>query len=258
MKKALRVRLISAAVIVAGATGLLWPREPSYGGKRLSAWLKDFEAEQAEKRMAAADAVRHIGSNAVPLVIEKLRMPGRSVSHPSRVQRWKEAFATYLRNHTSINVADARASRPRLQAFAALDALGPAGKDALPALEQLLQESPPDPDVLYIVARMGEAGNPVLRRAGTNEEKLIRWEAAICLNMPEHLNAPSAGADLNRRLCEFHLRIMRASFQEYVRLHPEAATPKDASPGVPTFIPKLGNVGETNAVRRPVAVNPLE
>jgi hypothetical protein len=224
----------------------------------LSAWLKDFEDEQAEKRMAAADAVRHIGPNAVPLVIEKLRMPRRPASNPSRAERWKQAFATYLRSHTSINIADARASRPRVQAFAALDALGPAGKGALPALEQLLHESPPDPDALYIVARMGEAGDPVLRQALTNEEKVIRWEAALCLTMREGASSSGDGADLNRRLCEFHLKIMKASFEEYVKLHPKAVSTRDASSGAPTFIPKLGNGGETNAVRRPVAGNPLE
>jgi hypothetical protein len=258
MKKAMRLRLIFAAAIVAGATALLWPREPSYGGKRLSAWLKDFEAEQAEQRMAAADAVRHIGSNAVPMVIEKLRMPRRPASNPSRVERWKQAFATYLRNHTSINVADARASRPRLQAFAALDALGPAGKGALPALEQLLQESPPDPDALYIAARMGEASGPVLRRALTNQETVVRLEAAICLKMPEWLSAPGSGSDLNKRLCQFHLKIVQASFREYVRLHPEVFATNDDSAGAPTFIPKRGGVDETNAVRDPVATNPFE
>src|SRR6184192_814673 len=110
MRKATQLRLVLAAVTVVGAASLLWPREPSYGGRRLSAWLKGFEAEQAEKRIAAADAIRHIGSNAVPLVVEKLRMPRRPVSNLSRVERWKQAFATYLRSHTSINVDDARTS----------------------------------------------------------------------------------------------------------------------------------------------------
>ena len=75
--------------------------------------------------------------------------------------------------------------RPAEQALAGLDALGSAAETALPALEEMLQENPPDPRVLYVAARIGPASIPLLSRCLTNgipdAAKLIRTEAKICL-----------------------------------------------------------------------------
>jgi hypothetical protein len=85
------------------------------------------------------------------------------------LSRQKIIKVSLPRNYTS----------PRHQAFAALDALGPAAKEALPALEKLLHEHPPDPHCTYIIARIGPAGLPLLNQALTNDERIIRMEAHV-------------------------------------------------------------------------------
>jgi hypothetical protein len=120
---------------------------------------------------------------------------------------------------------------PRHQALAAIDALGPAAADALPALAILLHENPPDPRAPYLIARIGPDGLPLLRQALTNENRLVRMEASVCLEMlnsRSEILFPSDGTDVasfDRRICEFNLRMVNAGFQEYKLQHPEKLLP---------------------------------
>jgi hypothetical protein len=154
---------------------------PSYEGRGLSSWLKDFDVEKREKRPAAEDALRHIGPKAVPFLVRRLEhtTPNRGFV----AQQWKEKIFEFWAKYSGLKIFSARPADLRHQGLAGLDALGPAGQGALPALERMLQEVPPVPQVLYVAARLGEAGEPLLRRALTNEERVIRLEASICLEM---------------------------------------------------------------------------
>ena len=122
---------------------------------------------------------------------------------------------------------------PRNEALAGIDALGSVAVDALPALEQLMLENPPDPRVIYVAARIGPASIPLLTKCLTNEvsgeAKLIRMEAKVCLEMlntraellypkiPVGPDAPS----FNLRICEFNVKLMSEAAKKYRREHPE-------------------------------------
>src|SRR6185436_476821 len=118
-----------------------------------------------------------------------------------------------------------------------------------PALEKLLTENPPDPDALYVVARIGQAGVPLLTKSLTNtssqESKLLRLEARACLEMMKthsetlypKVKIGSDCAHFTRRICEFHVKVMSAAVQEYSSHHPEMDLPQRAFDTPPSSSP---------------------
>src|SRR4030095_1596285 len=106
-------------------------------------------------------------------------------------------------------------------------------KDALPVLEKLVERNPPDPDALFIAARIGESGLPLLKKSLTNstaqEFKVIRTGARVCLDMMESHSPglyPAPGPDPSSsefmsRNCLFHAAILKASWSEFIAQHPE-------------------------------------
>src|SRR5215471_537789 len=59
--------LVALTVLVAA----LWPseKEPKYQGKKLSDWLSAYMNASPSEQDAAAEAVRHIGTNALPILL---------------------------------------------------------------------------------------------------------------------------------------------------------------------------------------------
>ena len=126
-------------------------------------------------------------------------------------------------------------SNPRREALAALDALGPAAANALPALESLLHEDPPDTQALYIAARIGPAGVPLLTNSLTNKNKLVRIQAQICLDMmsshsvvlyPLISTGPNEPS-FESRWCSFMSLTLKATVKEYQATHPSRETTND-------------------------------
>ena len=211
---------VLAGVVLLVAIG--WPRpEPEYQGRTLSAWLKGFESEVAEARWQSADAVRHIGTNALPLLRTRL---GQKPS--IREPQWKQKLRAWLSKQSFFKINLPRPTGERREALAALDALGPAAKDAVPSVEMLLYEKPPDPQALLVLARLGPEAVPALTRALTNDQKVIRLGARACLDMLRSRSEvlfpkTPQGADFTRRTCAFNLMLMRAAFANYRTQHPE-------------------------------------
>ena len=165
-----RRKLLILLVCAAMAAGVvaLWPkgREPEYNGKKLSEWLRDYRP--VHQRMVpvaseeAADAVRHIGTNGLPILVkwiqetkeppkwkEKMLELFDRIS-PKSTDRLFEVFAgRELRDWRAvwgfeILGEEARSAIPDLvrvansgnkeAASSAIRALGYLGKDALPPL----------------------------------------------------------------------------------------------------------------------------
>ncbi len=81
--KAIITIAIPAILVAAGLGYLLLPeREPSYQGKSLSAWFEDHDHSRNE----AAQAVLHIGTNGIPILLEWL-LKNESMMPPT-VERW--------------------------------------------------------------------------------------------------------------------------------------------------------------------------
>jgi len=196
-------------------------QEPRYHGKSLSGWLRDFENEKPEVRWQAAEAVRRIGTNALPSLTSRLCRPPQI-----REPWWKEKLRVLASKQSVLKIDLPRPANTRLETLAALDALGPVAKDAIPAVENLLHQTPPDPQALLVLARLGPDAVPALTRALTNDEKAIRLGARVCLNMLQSHSGPAfpkAGQDAEfmRRTCEFNQRVLKAAFEDFRARHPE-------------------------------------
>lgn len=135
------VLLVLLALLFVG--GLRRPADPMCEGRRLSAWLADLVSPDALTRGAATNAVRRIGTNAIPALTAQLATPdpvlGRS--------------ATDARNYLprGLWVFAMRLTQPRAglerrwQAAAGLAALGAEAAPAVPALARAVHD--PDPRV---------------------------------------------------------------------------------------------------------------
>ena len=143
--------LLATAVFSGIFVWWLMPHEPSYDGTSLSGWLQEFDHEKFERRLMAAEAVRHIGPKAVPCLAGRLQSLPMERPRPSH---WKVRLLDWLGTHTSIKISPQRDLHLRRQAMAAFDALGPEAKDALPVLEQWVERNPPDPQAHSLIPRL--------------------------------------------------------------------------------------------------------
>jgi hypothetical protein len=72
------------SLLAALALGILWQSfpssEPNYGGKRLSVWLDELSAldfsKRADTNTPQVQAVRSIGTNAIPWLMSELKRDG--------------------------------------------------------------------------------------------------------------------------------------------------------------------------------------
>lgn len=200
-------------------------REPEYRARPLNYWLRGFESEVPSARWQSAEAIRHIGTNALPWLVARLEH--KPVTQESR---WRETICAWLSKQSVIKFTMPRPANERFEALAALDALGPTAKDAIPAVEKLLHETPPDPRASLVLARLGPDSVAVLTRALTNDEKIVRFGSRVCLDMlrdrSEILFPKTAqDAEFVRRTCEFNLQLLRAALEDYKAMHPAQFLP---------------------------------
>jgi hypothetical protein len=218
MRRLIPIALGLFAAIV--LTIAIWPgeREPEYQGKKLSEWLKRYRSGGRE-RDEAAEAVRQIGSRAVPCLLSwmdngdlpawKLRLFRLTAAHPriitSRLFRKvmqlpnsdRNAFAAY--QGFEILGPEAKAAIPALirltndsaspgKAHRALLALDAIGKDALPALLSALANEGQGNrrDIVYCIRDMGYLG--------TNAEPCVRVLAQCIKGADQPVAVASAAA----------------------------------------------------------------
>src|SRR5882762_9144341 len=87
-RRHLLTALLAAAIILGIGVSRLPRNEPRYEGRRLSSWLNDFPLSFGEKNFreqAAFTAVVHIGTNAVPYLLESLCQRETTLWHRARV-----------------------------------------------------------------------------------------------------------------------------------------------------------------------------
>jgi len=124
--------ILAAFLLAAAATGLwvCWPPpEPSYHGKRLRQWLDDFDGSGSPKEAVAKDAIRQMGSQALPALVDLL---GRT-DVP-----FKKRLASWLERQSLVQIRFTWAETRRVQAARAIVVIGPAAKTAVPDLSRLL------------------------------------------------------------------------------------------------------------------------
>jgi hypothetical protein len=124
---------------------------------------------------------------------------------------------------------------------------GRANGEGMPALERILPEDPQDPAVLYVVARMGLAGVPLLTSTLSSTNKFLRLEARVCLDlMNSHSQvlypAIPVGPDAPgfvERTCRLNLEMLKAAYQTYRAEHPRPDFPnRGLAAPPPPVLPK--------------------
>jgi len=169
MRKRVHIALAVLLVMLAGVIGWqgLRLREPVYQGKSLGVWLAEYAENTAASKRAAEEAVRHIGTNAIPALLEMLSRKDsklvylwerhisefRFIPNWVRYQRWHrlqpgaETVNSYARLGFQILRADAKQAVPALiklcernispsshrAASLSLTAIGPAARIAIPS-----------------------------------------------------------------------------------------------------------------------------
>jgi hypothetical protein len=166
--------LIASGIIIAFLIAIaVWPgeKEPEYQGKTLSEWLyTGWNSPEASPRQAeAADAVRHIGTNALPYLL-------RAVAYetpPSRkgiyrlMRRVPRAVWDAFGWDEAIRMGSYRAS----SAMFGFRVLGDKASPAVPSLSQLMRGTNRTFSLNAMAALMwmGNAGLPTLVEAVTNK-----------------------------------------------------------------------------------------
>lgn len=117
------VVFVALVLLVAGR--LFYTGEPSYEGRSLSAWLEDLDGQAWNEPTAAAEAIRAMGTNVIPYLVEDIVRQDSTWRQAARRQFRQPMFRWFHRNPAGL--ARSRASK-------ALRALGSNAAPALPLL----------------------------------------------------------------------------------------------------------------------------
>jgi HEAT repeat protein len=151
----------------------LRPSEPVYQGKSLSAWLEDLNcAKGGEKHDLAAQAFRHAGANAVPMLVQIL---------DSREPVLKGKLFALLKKLSLVRVSSKPPVDRLWKAVCAFRVLGPTAKPAIPALTGLCLKGRNVGYVTSALAEIGPDAAPPLMQLLTNQNPNVRFGAAAAL-----------------------------------------------------------------------------
>src|SRR5882724_10631308 len=168
-------------IVLAGlAIYFLFPGEPVYHGKRLKAWVADLHPRVGEAKQQEAElALRAIGTNAVPYLLELLL---RREPHLLRgLREFSQRTKTFLRKDSELELPWVAAVERDLQLSAAFAALGPSARPAFPALTNLLLRPEKTSVSATALARIGPDAFGPLTRALESPHAEVRAAAAGAL-----------------------------------------------------------------------------
>jgi hypothetical protein len=190
------VLTLIATGAVAGLVGLAWyrNREPSYEGKSLSEWLKAYRTPAWSTShivsQPAADAVRHIGTNALPFLvswIQEMRTGFPKWKEPlfSAVFHWKPGTPGRETLLDSMASREIRASC----AIWGFEILGETARPAIPDLVRIANEGKTPSSELAIgaLSYLGKDALPPLLSMITNTDLQIRRDAFSSLSQMRYL-----------------------------------------------------------------------
>jgi HEAT repeat protein len=163
------IAILILLTIVAGGIVIfcsLPPREPAYEGKPLSFWVAQYRTNvwvtpNEELGNQAETAIRHIGTNATPVLLRMLS----TTESPLRIQLTSRIPKHWLASFHVLTVAEYRQQidRHRVAGANGFAALGTAATPALPALIALLDHK--DERVRYLTVFTLRCLGPAARDA---------------------------------------------------------------------------------------------
>jgi hypothetical protein len=191
MRKWVYIALAVLLVILAGV--IAWQglrlREPVYQGKRLSVWLAQqgtnhfMATRDSEMDKQGQTAIRQIGTNALPMLIKRLR---------ARDTRLKQVMMTWAQRQKLVHFKFKTANRRHLEAEAGYEALGPLASAQVPSLIDVFSNDP-SPEVRYITANVlgyigpdARAAGPALLAATKDTDPMVRNNSLCALSRVLH------------------------------------------------------------------------
>jgi hypothetical protein len=178
MPKRVYIALAFLLVVLAGVIGwqVLRLREPVYQGRRLSVWLE----MATRQRMSGnpydreVEAIRHIGTNALPVLIAMLR------AHDMRL---KQVIMTWAQKQKLVHFNFRSADQRREDAFTGYVALGSLASVQIPNLMDCLTNDPSPNVRMAAASALGQIGPdarvaaPALFRAAKDTNETVRIHA---------------------------------------------------------------------------------
>src|SRR5260370_1169344 len=131
-----RSRIALALLFLAVIGGIAWlalrPSEPMYKGKRLSVWLENYDHGRSDPGFQeTGEAVRHIGTNAIPTLLRRVRAKDSLLT--------LRLIALAQKQHV-FKVKFKPASILQLEGMVGFQALGADGKDAVAELIRMYEQ----------------------------------------------------------------------------------------------------------------------
>lgn len=176
VKKRRRIQLSIALILgLAGLSYCLTPSdEPKHEGKRLSSWLRDIcFTPRDQTNTAAVTAVRAIGTNAVPYLIEWV-LEGRS--NGRKLYRVVNKLLRDTLGFRDKHVEDPAQLRFMI-ARLGFETLGSTASNAIPSLAALLDRPEDGEGVAFMLTCIGPASLPAFMQALTNGSPTARCNA---------------------------------------------------------------------------------
>jgi hypothetical protein len=183
------ILLVAIIASIAAIVAIAWPKneEPVYRGKKLGEWLNVYcrPMHKGDNKREAEDAVRQIGTNAIPWVLKWIG------KHPPA---WSRAVGDLRASWSPANrVINALQKRPlqisqkRWDAAIAFQILGPSAINAVPALANMLDDDNPGrhwpldrwPPPAYALSQIGDAGIKPLLDWVSDPRSLARNEQGV-------------------------------------------------------------------------------
>ncbi len=174
-------RTLMAVLVIAVVSGLTWqvsrPDELYYNGKPLREWLKDFSFGVSDSR-EAEDAVRHIGTNAIPTLLSMLRAKDSGL---------KIRFGKLFARQSWIKIKITSAENKNLAAAYAFGVLAADAKSAVPELIQIYEKNISTESQCATADALGAIGpaatnaiSALLRGLKTTNDT-VRWDTVWAL-----------------------------------------------------------------------------
>jgi HEAT repeat protein len=174
MKKSRR-NLVLTLLVVLGFVLLclaLRPREPVYQRKRLSDWLRELDSWPAKSSEPATQAIRAIGTNALPYLISVLQSEDSAL---------KVKLVEFIRRQSLIRLRLRFADENCDAAYKALLILGQRATNAIPDIGRMINERNMSGRATMALFAIGGDSIPVLVEACNHTNPSVRAEAAFVL-----------------------------------------------------------------------------